>query len=170
MSRKQCVVCPQYFRPKTGKRYCSLRCALLSGVVEAEPDACWVWSKYTNKQGYGQLTFHATQHFVHRVAWELHNGPVPEGLYVLHHCDNPPCCNPSHLWLGTLRDNNYDCKSKGRRVDTHGSDRYNAKLTEQFVRQIRVSSYSERALAKKYHVGRITIRSVKGRLRWAHVV
>lgn len=80
-------------------------------------DGCWVWTGARNAQGYGRMTAGsrgAGYLRAHRVSWELANGPVPKGLWVLHRCDNPPCVNPAHLWLGTRLDNMRDCSAKGR--------------------------------------------------------
>lgn len=78
-------------------------------------DGCWEWLAYTCKFGYGRIGGVRGQVLdAHRVSWELHNGPIPEGICVLHHCDNPPCTNPDHLFLGTLSDNLADMYAKGR--------------------------------------------------------
>lgn len=78
---------------------------------------CWVWTKST-RYGYGMFARREngkTKHYLaHRVSWELANGPIPEGLQVLHHCDNPPCVRPDHLFLGTQFDNMQDAAAKGR--------------------------------------------------------
>jgi hypothetical protein len=79
------------------------------------PDACWPWKGPRDKEGYGVITDDTRRQIrAHRIAFERINGPIPQGQYVLHHCDNPPCCNPAHLWLGTIADNNADMWSKGR--------------------------------------------------------
>jgi len=65
--------------------------------------------------GYGRVNFNGQRFVAHRLAWELTNGPIPEGLFVLHKCDNPPCINPDHLFLGTNKDNTQDMLAKGRR-------------------------------------------------------
>ena len=75
---------------------------------------CIEWQAYRQKGGYGVQRFKGKTMLAHRVAWIKANGEIPEGLCVLHRCDNPPCCNPAHLFLGTLTDNVMDCKSKGR--------------------------------------------------------
>ena len=78
------------------------------------PD-CWVWTGRTNKNGYGIFTIgHSKKVLAHRQAWEFEYGPIPEGMKVLHKCDNPPCCNTNHHFLGTQADNVKDAKSKGR--------------------------------------------------------
>jgi hypothetical protein len=86
------------------------------------PDACWPWTGRT-EGGYGRLWFKNKHERAHRVAWALaNNQPVPDGMVVCHRCDNPPCCNPADLWLGTRTDNNADRDAKGRqraRTKTH---------------------------------------------------
>jgi hypothetical protein len=80
-------------------------------------DACWLWTGTPDVNGYGKLWWfdHTNKgKFAHRISWELHNGPIPDGLFVLHSCDNPPCVNPKHLFLGTQLDNMRDMVAKGR--------------------------------------------------------
>jgi hypothetical protein len=79
-----------------------------------EPDECWVWKAGLADTGYGGLSHLNKTATTHVVAWELTNGPVPDGLCVLHKCDNRPCCNPNHLFLGTKKDNTQDMVKKGR--------------------------------------------------------
>ena len=77
-------------------------------------NGCWLWTRCRRKDGYGKLGLFGEIVYAHRVAWLLTNGPIPKGLCVLHHCDNPPCCNPDHLFLGTRADNATDRDTKGR--------------------------------------------------------
>jgi len=76
---------------------------------------CWLWMGARTKLGYGQRGGRKTgRRYTHRLSWEMRFGPIPEGLCVLHHCDNPPCVNPDHLFLGTKKDNTQDMIAKGR--------------------------------------------------------
>ena len=148
------------------------------------PDACWPWTGACKR--YGVLARDVSQgkkHAqAHRVAWELTNGPIPDGLYVLHHCDNPPCCNPAHLFLGTQEDNMRDCRDKGRLGPRKGLTSENAakgernasaKLTEAQVVEIRrLAASNTRAyvIAKQFDVTPTQISRIVARVCWKHVV
>ena len=83
-------------------------------IVE-QPNGCREWTGGASSAGYGQLWFEGKLVYAHRLAWILVNGPIPEGLFVCHKCDNPPCCNvEGHLFLGTATDNMRDMIAKGR--------------------------------------------------------
>lgn len=121
---------------------------------------CWEWTGVRKDNGRGLLygvfrTYDGPkdkggrQRYAHRYSWELHNGPIPNGLLVCHHCDNPPCVRPDHLFLGTAVDNNRDMNEKGRHGSTkgistnRGANNPNASLDETLVRFIRRRYYSE---------------------------
>jgi hypothetical protein len=75
---------------------------------------CWDFKYGKTQAGYGHINDRGKNIYAHRFAWELTNGVIPDGLLVCHHCDNPGCCNPSHLFLGTTADNMHDRDAKGR--------------------------------------------------------
>lgn len=91
-----------------------------SSVETAGDDDCWVWAKSKDRKGYGKFGVGSMKDGTRRIeqssrtAWRLTNGPIPDGLFVCHSCDNPPCCNPRHLWLGTCKENLQDMHAKGR--------------------------------------------------------
>jgi hypothetical protein len=91
--------------------------------VEKTDDGCWEWTarcipvpNHPDQRGHGQIRIDGKAVLTHRFSWELHNGPIPDGLLVLHRCDNRPCVRPDHLFLGTHKDNTLDAMSKGRMV------------------------------------------------------
>lgn len=152
----------------------------------SDPAACWPWPGNITNAGYG-----STQGLLkktsstHRLAWELAYGPIPPGLCVLHKCDNRPCCNPAHLFIGTQADNARDRNTKGRTRPPRGEANGQAKLTEDIVRSLRAryvrrdgevpgryerGVVSLRALAKEFGVRYETARDAIKRVNWRHAV
>lgn len=143
-------------------------------VTPCSTDECWPWKGNTNKTGYGYMSVHDRNELSHRVSYELHNGPIPDGLWVLHRCDNPPCCNPYHLFLGTDADNVADMMAKGRHgyTGSRGESNAFAKLTEADVALIR-ALYSQgmerREIGEQFDVAQNTVNRVIRRESWRHV-
>lgn len=93
-------------------------------------DGCWIWTGSKNGLGYGRIEHHGIKYATHRFSYQMKYGPIPNGLWVLHHCDNPPCVNPKHLFTGTPRDNTQDMISKGRFVGNVGGINGHSKIRE----------------------------------------
>ncbi len=108
---------------------------------------CLVWTRHKDMKGYGHVRYKGKQRRVPRLVWTLKKGDIPPGMCVLHTCDNPPCGEIGHLWLGTIADNNKDSSLKGRRK---GID----KLTHLQVDVIRAvyPLFAQKALAKAFGV------------------
>jgi hypothetical protein len=150
----------------------------------AGPDGCWPWAEGRCGSGYGKFRYATKGYASHRLAYEIQHGPIPEGLCVLHRCDNPPCCNPAHLFAGTHADNMKDRNSKGRqaRGDKVASRLYpgirkgtlngRARLTESTVVLIR-AEYANGAtlveLAQQHGVSFSAVSRLVRRETWAHV-
>lgn len=143
-------------------------------VDKQGPDECWEWTGATS-YGYGCIGIgRVGQKRVlkaHRVSWEMHNGAIPDGALVLHHCDNPPCVNPAHLFLGDHVANSDDKVAKGRQQ--RGEGHHNRKLNMETVREMRrryaAGEGTTGDLGAEYGVWQATVSSiVRGRL-WANV-
>lgn len=119
-----------------------------------DASACWPWAGGQSGTGYGYLYWRGRRQYAHRLAWELANGqPVPPGLVVRHHCDNPLCCRPSHLALGRQRDNMQDMVLRGRRRS--------GLLSPAAVAVIRESTRPSPALAAEFGVSPTAIQMVR---------
>lgn len=126
---------------------------------------CWVWTAGTDQE-YGCF-WDGQKIGAHRFSYKRSKGLIPHGMFVCHRCDNPPCVNPEHLFLGTQKDNMEDCAAKKRL--SVGEERPHSKLTEKQVSDIRSrESYwgITVALAKEFHVGQSTISDIRRKKIW----
>lgn len=139
---------------------------------------CHLWLKYLNNKGYGQTRIGGRAGcniLAHRLAWKIFRGPIPEGLGVLHICDNPCCVNPEHLFIGTQADNAQDMARKGRwggpRKLPRGAahPRATAKLSEEDVKAIRIDSRTHKLIAIQYGVSQASVSRVQSRKSFSHV-
>lgn len=141
------------------------------------PDACWPWVRGRKPSGYGHIGVSKGGRrwdvIAHRLAYAVLVGPIPDGLDVLHACDNPPCCNPAHLHPGTRATNNAEAVERGRHKPTKGADHHKAKLTDAAVATIRRRLLAGEAttadLATEYGVSENSVRRAASGEMWGHV-
>jgi endogenous inhibitor of DNA gyrase (YacG/DUF329 family) len=197
---RACLTCQSRFEvnsDKPNKKFCSHTCYWVSlrrplsevfweKVDKSGPNGCWLWVSYRTRQGYGQLLHAGVKHPAHRVAWILTCGEIPNDLLVCHHCDNPPCVNPAHLFLGTPAENSADMAEKGRAAagERHcsrlhpekvprGSKAGSSRLVEDQVLDIRrrhTAGETITALAAEFGVARTTVGWIVNGKTWRHLI
>jgi hypothetical protein len=139
-------------------------------VDRLDAAGCWEWTARRHRQGYGEIMIGRRKTKAHRVSWTIARGPIPDGVCVLHRCDNPACCNPDHLFLGTQADNIHDMVRKGRQgTGNRSGARPNCKLTPEIAAAIR-KEWSERptqkTLAQRYGVSQGAVSLVVRKKTW----
>ncbi|MBU4154394.1 MAG: HNH endonuclease [Proteobacteria bacterium] len=138
-------------------------------INKKNENGCWNWTKQL-VDGYGAIQINCKAYKAHRVVYELTYDLIPDGMHVLHSCDNRKCCNPKHLFLGTNKDNVNDKVKKDRQAK--GEDNH-SKLTEEQVLEIRrlysLGNYSQKKLAKMFGVGHTIIGNIILRKKWKHI-
>lgn len=166
MREVRCIECGEAFETDAARvHFCSLRCRLDASVQKGAPDECWPWTKFTAR-GYGKITTYdrEAQKWVtqraHRVAFEQYIGPISDGMIVMHRCDNPKCCNPHHLTLGTQPDNLTDMAKKGRG---------GRKIDAETAIQIRNDPRSSRLVASSFGVSPSLVKQIKAGTIWAGI-
>lgn len=166
-------LCDKHYRVSNGRRIYKKKekidpdIRFWKYVDKLSDEECWDWTGGTAR-GYGAFSgANREQIRAHRYSYTLHYGDIPGGMCVLHKCDNRLCVNPSHLFLGTLADNNHDAQRKGRSAkgETHGK----SKLTVITVLSIREDSRLLRIIAKEHGVREGQISRIKNRQRWVHI-
>jgi len=164
---KNCTTCGERFIAGSGiAKFCSDFCHMESNTKRS--DGCWYWIGGKDKDGYGIARFSGRRRVkVHRVAYEMAKGKIPEGLMVCHSCDNPGCVNPNHLFPGTALINKQDSVSKKRHV--HGEAVHKAKLKEADVLAILEDGRNRQIVAAAYSVSPELIDAIRKRQIWKHL-
>lgn len=135
-------------------------------------DGCWEWMGSRHYKGYGEFTPKPGNRMkAHRYAWISTRGPIPDGLLVCHHCDNPPCCNPDHLFLGSEKANKNDSVEKRRHA--FGCKCGRSKLTEADVLEIRrldkLCNTSRMSIARRFKISGRMVTAICVYENWKHV-
>lgn len=138
--------------------------------VQVAEDGCWLWTAYCMKNGYGLFrmsSHHQRSRLAHRASYVLFNGEIPDGLDVMHSCDNRRCVNPDHLSVGTRQENMRDAVNKNRaaRGETHGRGR----LSERQAIEILEAAGPHKEIASRFDVSAATVSDIKRGHRWSHL-
>lgn len=137
-------------------------------VDKLGPTECWIWSGARIK-GYGVIKIHGRNFLAHRFSWTINHEEIPIGMLACHHCDNPPCVNPAHVFLGTVADNSADMVRKNRQADQCGENGPGVKLTLGEVKDIRASFLPQRELARRYGLNQSSISRIRNNKRWVWI-
>lgn len=158
------------------RRWVSLESRFWSKVDLHSDNECWEWQGAKSEEGYGNMALPGPgpdykHDGAHRVSWQIHNGPIPKGLCVLHKCDNASCVNPKHLFLGTKADNNADMRAKGRQA--RGAQTNSTKLVDDDVIEIRRLREEDKLtlqrIADTFDIGLSTVGHIIRRETWTHL-
>jgi hypothetical protein len=135
------------------------------------PDACWPTTQSRDSNGYGRIRFVSCSYAMHRLVYELVHGDIPPDMLICHTCDNPPCCNPAHLFVGSQYDNAMDRERKQRLNHPRGESHAGTNLTEAQVLEIRSRWPGEKQsdIGADYGVGQATVWRIIHKKVWTHI-
>ncbi len=170
---------PSEVRRGRGK-YCSFPCWRPLSIedrfkkrIKIDKNGCWIWVGSTNNRGYGTFWNGKVADFAHHFSWEIANHQtIPNGSFILHSCDNPSCVNPSHLRLGSHKDNMEDMLSKGRQRVPKGEESGRCKYSEKIIRAIRfraANGENTKILEKEFNISRQYLKDIIDRKYWKHI-
>jgi hypothetical protein len=181
-----CEYCKNEFIPNSIAKECSLKCRILN-KIERKENGCWDWKGKITNAGYGEITLDRKYLLIHREAYKLFKGDIPNGLNVCHSCDNKKCCNPDHLWVGTQKENINDCVKKDRRTKggwsytreyaprntgRPGQKHHANKIRDHDVYEIREllkQGLNQKQIANRYGVDQSVISKIKNGKAWSHI-
>lgn len=178
-NRKICSFCGNIFCPTGKKTHCSTRCNLLGNILKTQND-CWEWQK-GKVSGYGRIRNPETKKLTlaHRLSYEIFNGKFDQQLFVCHHCDNPSCINPDHLFLGDYQTNNEDCRKKKRQFPIKSVSHlrsnkvsHGGKLSPKEILEIRIlkqNGIKTRDIASKYAISPEYVWQITTKKAWSHI-
>lgn len=159
-----------------GRLYIPIENKLWDKIKIGKDNECWECTANPDRHGYGRIADKGKKIFAHRIAYKLYYGILPDDKDVLHKCDNPPCCNPKHLFLGTHKDNMRECAERGRSKNPvfHYEDHPLAKLDWEKVKDIRSNyrglSGEQKYYSNKYGVTTAAIRNVLTEKTWKQII
>lgn len=174
---------PKFSRESTSK-WCSIKCMgegrtrtpdqireQFLTTISISDEGCWVWTGYRNTSGYGVMNISRKPKGAHRVSYELFRGSIGEGMLVCHRCDNPPCVNPDHLFLGKSADNARDMSEKDRhRFGFTNGGHALRMLTPEQVREIRSDPRPQRVIGEEYGINQSNVWCIKHRRSYKNVI
>lgn len=149
----------------TSKDIIRFECKYMKGT----PNECWEWVASKHPFGYGYFQMRGSTKLAHIVSYNLYIGEIPEGLCVLHSCDNPSCVNPNHFFLGTRTDNAIDKVKKGRQkgpIGNRNAAKINFEIADQIREEYKTGLITQKELGKKYHLHDGTIREITKNRSW----
>jgi hypothetical protein len=159
-----CVGCGIMFpRLATRTNYCSAECQFWKHV--SKTDSCWNWTGSTHHFGYGEFRRNCQLIRSHRFSYELHKGEIAVGLGINHHCDNPKCVNPDHLYAGTQLDNTNDAVKR----DRVGSRKLTKEQVLEIKKQLQSGTTNAYKISKELKMSYCTIWSIQNHKTWKHV-
>jgi len=146
-------------------QFTSVESRFWSKVDKSNPDRCWLWTSTKAGRGYGSFRIGQRQVYAHRLSYEMTYGPIPEGMYVCHSCDTPPCVRPDHLFIGTPQENYHDARRKGRVISS-------SRLTTDDILEIRrLAAYGLKhvEIARRFNIKRAHAWGIVTGRSWSHV-